>query len=198
MPHDNLKKYHEKRDFAQTNEPQGSQPSTTSQPLFVVQQHHARTLHYDFRLEVDGVLKSWAVPKGPSTNPRDKRLAVPTEDHPLEYARFEGVIPPGQYGAGPVMVWDIGHYRNLLEEKAPDEARSMTDALEQGHLEIYLKGQKLCGAFALFRTKGRDPRWLLVKMKDEHANKQTDIGQPDAASALTSRTIQQIQQQPAP
>ena len=135
-------------------------------PIFVIQKHAARQLHYDFRLEVDGVLKSWAVPKGPSTDPRDKRLAVPTEDHPLEYAGFEGVIPEGEYGGGTVLVWDTGSYRNLTEKKG--EAIPMGQAVAHGHVKVWLEGGKLKGGYALTRFKtGKDEAWLLVKADDE-------------------------------
>ncbi len=128
-----LGEYRTKRDFARTPEPTGNGPQTAGEaPIFVVQKHAARTLHYDFRLEIDGVLKSWAVPKGPSLDPKEKRLAVPTEDHPLEYADFEGVIPEGEYGAGTVLVWDIGSFRNLTAKKG--KPVSLADAVAHGHL----------------------------------------------------------------
>src|SRR3954454_19973431 len=123
-------------------------------PIFVIQKHDATSLHYDFRLEVDGVLKSWAVPKGPSPDPRDKRLAMQVEDHPLSYGNFEGVIPEGEYGAGPVIVWDTGPYRNLSEKPTGQ-------ALEEGHASFWLDGKKVKGGYSL-RHIG-DTRWLLVK-----------------------------------
>src|ERR1700704_3601350 len=129
-------------------------------PIFVIQKHAARTLHYDLRLEVGGVLKSWAVPKGPSTDPREKRLAVEVEDHPLDYADFEGVIGEGNYGAGAVIVWDAGTYRNL------DPERSMAEAIDAGHVKVWLEGEKLRGGWTLQRTqRGRKPQWLLIKRR---------------------------------
>jgi bifunctional non-homologous end joining protein LigD len=128
-------------------------------PLFVIHEHHARHLHYDLRLEMEGVLKSWAVPKGPSMNPEDKRLAVMVDDHDLEYADFEGTIPEGQYGAGKVVIWDKGEY-NLLK-----------GSIEAGNLEFELKGRKLKGKFALIRMKKDQKNWLLIKMKDAFARK---------------------------
>src|SRR5205814_7866547 len=140
-------------------------------PIFVVQEHHARRLHYEFRLEADGVLKSWAVPKGPSLDPSQKRLAVHVEDHPLDYAKFKGTIPEGQYGAGTVSIWDHGTYDNVLADKA--EPRTVTEGIEAGRLEFVLHGEKLRGRFALIRMQGRrsgrKENWLLIKMKDEFA-----------------------------
>src|SRR5919106_5015650 len=148
-----LKEYRRKRDFSKSPEPSGKKGKKTTKPIFVVQKHDASRLHYDFRLEVDGVLKSWAVPKGPATDPRDKRLAVEVEDHPLEYADFEGVIEEGNYGAGAVIVWDTGTYEKLGEEE------SMAEALERGHVSVWLHGQKVAGGYTLQRTgKGPKPR----------------------------------------
>ncbi|MEW5910599.1 MAG: DNA polymerase ligase N-terminal domain-containing protein [Thermodesulfobacteriota bacterium] len=127
---------------------------------FVVQEHHARALHYDFRLEMGGVLKSWAIPKGPSMNPVDKRLAVLVEDHPLDYFDYEGIIPEGEYGAGAVLIWDMGTYR-LTEGKDPERA------FEQGKILMELDGKILKGSFSLIQMKGRgDDNWLLMKKKD--------------------------------
>jgi DNA ligase D-like protein (predicted 3'-phosphoesterase) len=192
--HESLRKYRAKRDFERTPEPSGSEASAGSKPIFVVQQHAARRLHYDFRLEVDGVLKSWAVPRGPSLDPREKRLAMPTEDHPMEYASFEGNIPRGEYGAGTVMVWDTGTYRNLKEEH--DRPLSMAEGLAGGHATVWLEGKKLRGGFALVRTRPEheddEERWLLVKMDDEEADIHRDIVEEEPASVLTGRTMEQI------
>ena len=148
-----LEDYRKKRNFKATPEPpgRGKPRKSVKAPIFVVQKHQATRLHYDFRLEIDGVLVSWAVPKGPSLNPSDKRLAVRTEDHPLEYADFEGVIPEGQYGAGPVMVWDMGTYEFEQDGSAAEQ-------LARGELKFYLHGQKLKGGFALIRTGSRSAR----------------------------------------
>lgn len=192
---DSLKKYHKKRHFKKTPEPSGKKgKSGGKQPQFVIQKHDASTLHYDFRLEAEGVLKSWAVPKGPSTNPRDKRLAMPTEDHPLEYADFEGVIPEGEYGAGTVMVWDTGPYRNLRDKK--DEPASMGESIRDGHVEIWLEGKKLQGGYALHRTAtGKNERWILIKMKDEKADARRNPVSTEPRSVKSNRTLQQITQE---
>ncbi len=190
MNDDPLENYRRKRDFGRTPEPQESKSSQSStNPIFVIQKHAARTLHYDFRLEVDGVLKSWAVPKGPSSNPKDKRLAVPTEDHPIDYATFEGVIPEKQYGAGPVIVWDIGTYRNITEKSG--KPVPAVEALKLGHISFYLEGKKLKGAYALRRFKtGDDEAWLLIKMADEYADPTRDLVSEEPQSA--GRTIEQL------
>jgi len=138
----------------------------SSSPIFVVQEHHATHLHYDLRLEVKGVLKSWAVPKEPVMDPAVKRLAVEVEDHPLDYASFEGEIEEGEYGAGRVVLWDQGTYENVLAAKNPP--KSMEQALGEGHAEVDLHGRRLKGRFALIRTRfaGKKQNWLLIKMKD--------------------------------
>src|ERR671931_859763 len=167
---DGLGAYREKRNFGRSPEPRGKPARARKEPRFVIQKHDARSLHYDFRLEAGGVLKSWAIPKGPSTNPRDKRLAMPTEDHPIEYATFEGLIPEGEYGAGPVIVWDRGTYRNLTTRDGHEV--SVLRALEDGHLKFWLEGEKLRGGYSLRRTTlGRDRRGkgLLVKVSGEGA-----------------------------
>jgi bifunctional non-homologous end joining protein LigD len=168
-----LKEYRAKRDFRQTREPAGTGENGTphERTIFVVQEHHASHLHYDFRLEVDGVLKSWAVPKEPSLDPAQKRLAVEVEDHPLAYATFAGEIPQGQYGGGTVSIWDHGTYENRVPETPT------VQAIEAGRLEFTLHGEKLRGKFVLIRMKGRGrgkPQWLLIKMKDEFATAAND------------------------
>jgi DNA ligase D-like protein (predicted 3'-phosphoesterase) len=159
----------------------------------VIQKHDARALHYDVRLEAAGVLKSWAVPKGPSMDPREKRLAMPTEDHPLDYAEFEGVIPERQYGAGPVIVWDTGTYRNLSEEDGREVP--VENAVEAGHVKVWLEGKKLRGGWSFRRTRigsdGRD-RWLLVKLKDEKADARRNPVSTQPESVLSGRTIEDV------
>jgi bifunctional non-homologous end joining protein LigD len=174
MARNSLGEYSAKRTFAATPEPAPALPATGGGPLlFVVQQHAARQLHYDFRLECEGVLKSWAVPKGPALDPREKRLAVHVEDHPYDYASFEGVIPPGQYGAGEVIVWDCGVYSpdeggaTWFHDRAQAEQQVM-DGIEKGKLSLLLRGEKLKGSFALVRTKDKK-QWLLIKHKDRFA-----------------------------
>jgi len=194
---DTLAQYREKRDFGKTSEPAGKKKSgkKTKKNIFVIQKHDASSLHYDFRLEVDGVLKSWAVPKGPSTDPRNKRMAVPTEDHPLDYAEFEGVIPEGEYGAGTVLVWDIGPYKNLRADKEDDQT-SMEDSLEEGKVEVWLEGEKIKGGYVLVRTgKGKDDRWLLIKMKDEEADARRNPVSTEPKSAISGRALKDISEQ---
>jgi len=189
---DRLKTYREKRDFGRTPEPAGAPHPGGAAPIFVVQKHAASTLHYDFRLEADGVLVSWAVPKGPSLNPSEKRLAVPTEDHPLEYSDFEGTIPKGEYGGGSVIVWDTGTYRLLPRDNEPTP--SFADAYERGRVAVWLDGHKLKGGFAFIRTgKGEKARWLLIKMDDEHADPGRDPVRDEPHSVLTGRTIEEVE-----
>ncbi len=193
MPARTLKDYQAKRDFRRTPEPSPGGRERSAEPIFVVQKHAASHLHYDFRLEVDGVLKSWAIPKGPSSDPRDKRLAVPTEDHPLEYAGFEGVIPEGEYGAGTVLVWDTGRFVNITEKKG--EALDLPEALAHGHLKVWLEGRKLKGGYSLTRFKtGKDEAWLLVKADDEEADASTDLTRTRPESVLSDRTLEEIAQ----
>ncbi|MFA9436646.1 MAG: DNA polymerase ligase N-terminal domain-containing protein [Candidatus Bathyarchaeota archaeon] len=192
---DPLKDYRDKRDFNQTPEPVGETHASTKKSVFVIQKHDARNLHYDLRLEHGGVLKSWAVPKGPSMDPMVKRLAVPTEDHPMGYLDFEGVIPKGNYGAGTLIVWDIGLYRNLKGDDA-DLGRN----LDEGHATIWLEGAKLRGGFALIRTKrgGKRPQWLFFKMKDEQALPGSEILTERPNSVKTGRSLKEVEEQEEP
>ncbi|MCM2464795.1 DNA polymerase ligase N-terminal domain-containing protein [Methanoculleus oceani] len=187
---DTLDEYREKRNFSRTPEPPGEREAT-SHPIFVIQKHDATTLHYDFRLEADGVLKSWAVPKGPSLDPKEKRLAVPTEDHPLDYAGFEGVIPEGSYGAGTVLVWDRGTYRNLTEKEG--RKIGVAEALGRGHVSFRLEGEKVRGGYALtrFRT-GKGEAWLLVKMDDAEADPGRNPVATEPRSVVSDRTLEEI------
>ncbi len=185
-----LKTYRAKRDFTRTPEPSGDgEKKRRRKPLsYVVQEHAARRLHYDFRLELDGVLLSWAVPKGPSLDPAKKRLAVRTEDHPLEYGGFEGVIPPGEYGAGPVLLWDRGTWE---PENDPHEG------LRKGHLSFTLSGEKLRGRFHLVRTRGypygERESWLLIKGNDEAASLTAgEVVDELPRSVLSGRTIEEV------
>jgi DNA ligase D-like protein (predicted 3'-phosphoesterase) len=161
-------------------------------PIFVVQKHAARTLHYDFRLEVAGVLKSWAVPKGPSTDPREKRLAVAVEDHDLDHADFEGRIGRSSYGAGAVIVWDTGPYANRTERDGEEVA--IERALADGHAVVELDGRKLHGRYALTRTgtQGGREQWLLVKVRDADADARRNPVSTQPESVLTGRTIEDV------
>ncbi|GAA2278242.1 3'-phosphoesterase [Streptomyces ruber] len=204
---DRLRKYRSRRDFERTAEPGdgtaapgGGDPG--SAPRFVVQIHDASTLHFDFRLQVADVLKSWSVPKGPSTDPGDKRLAVPTEDHPLAYEDFEGVIPRGEYGGGTVIVWDHGTYEPLGHDR---EGRPVPfgESLERGHATFRLSGAKLHGEYALTRFRGDgsgdggEEAWLLVRKghKGERTGTADGDGTPDprrARSVTSGRTLAQV------
>lgn len=180
-----LGQYRRKRDLGASPEPSGGVPSA-GEPRFVIHKHDATSLHYDVRLEVGGVMKSWAVPKGPSFDPADRRLAMPTPDHPMSYNDFEGVLPEGTYGAGPVIVWDRGTYRNLAEEP-------MEDGLAAGRLKVWLEGHKLVGGWSLRRVRiGSSDRekWLLAKLKDETADPGRDVVASEPASVVSGRTIE--------
>jgi bifunctional non-homologous end joining protein LigD len=181
-----LEEYKRKRDFKQTPEPP-PKLGKGKQQRFVVQKHRATRLHYDFRLEMEGVLKSWAVPKGPSLDPADKRLAMQVEDHPVSYFDFEGAIPAGNYGAGTVMVWDMGTW---------EPQGNAAEMLQKGDLKFRLNGQKLKGDFALVHMKSRRPgtkgtEWLLIKHRDPYVQPGYDIDQYDY-SVLTKRTMDEI------
>src|SRR6267154_1714607 len=195
-----LEKYRSKRNADRTPEPFGTSSRSLAPAgsgVFVIQKHAARRLHYDFRLEMEGVLRSWAVPKGVTRDPANKHLAVAVEDHPLEYGDFEGVIPEGNYGAGAVIVWDRGVY-SVLEGEA-----DAADAIRKGKVDINLHGFKLNGAFTLVRTGGRnsaDPKdkqnWLLIKKRDEHATA-SDVLEEHPRSVLSGLTSDEMRDAPA-
>jgi DNA ligase D-like protein (predicted 3'-phosphoesterase) len=187
-----LKEYNQKRNFEATFEPEGEIKKSTSELIFVVQKHAASHLHYDFRLEMDGVLKSWAIPKGPSMNPADKRLAIMVEDHPYSYKDFEGTIPEGNYGAGNVIVWDNGTYTLADYKNAGDLETKLKSDLQKGHLSFNLNGKKLKGEFALVKLKTKQENaWLLIKSKDQYAGDK-DILLQDK-SVISNRTIENLQ-----
>lgn len=188
-PHQSLKEYNRKRDFSKTSEPKGEVARRSKSGLtYLIQKHAATRLHYDFRLEWDGVLKSWAVTRGPSLDPEDKRLAVRTEDHPMAYGDFEGTIPKGEYGGGTVMLWDVGHWEPLED---PDEG------LKEGKLKFRLYGRRLGGSWALVRMKPRPgekhENWLLIKERDAEASDDGEsILREKDTSAVTGRTMAEI------
>jgi DNA ligase D-like protein (predicted 3'-phosphoesterase) len=162
-------------------------------PMFVIHKHAAKRLHYDLRLEVAGVLKSWSVPRGPSANPADRRLAVQVEDHPLDYQDFEGVIPKGQYGAGQVIVWDRGTYRNLTGD--PNHPTPMSQAIDDGKVEVIFEGEKIKGGYALIQMQGSrtdKTNWLLIKRKDEYVGSLPEDLEEQGQSVTTGRTIQDL------
>lgn len=170
-----LKDYHNKRKFSETSEPEGLVKKSGNQLVFVIQRHAASRLHYDFRLEMDGVLKSWAVPKGPSLDPKDKRLAMMVEDHPYDYKDFEGNIPEGNYGAGQVEIWDSGTYEPLHDTGTLSDEKELLKELKAGSLKFILHGKKLKGEFALVRMKNSEGNaWLLIKHKDDFAESDYD------------------------
>ncbi|MGW3140874.1 DNA polymerase ligase N-terminal domain-containing protein [Streptomyces sp. NPDC001139] len=195
---DRLREYRGKRDVRRSGEPEGRSASADGEPRFVVQIHDASTLHFDFRLQVGDVLRSWSVPKGPSADPHDKRLALPTEDHPLRYEEFEGVIPEGEYGGGTVIVWDHGTYQPLSHDRR-GRPIDFEESLERGHARFRLNGAKLHGEYALTRFRGGEDEgedgresWLLVKAGGEGGH---GHGTPDprrARSVTSGRTLAQV------
>jgi bifunctional non-homologous end joining protein LigD len=204
-PDSALTEYRGKRDFSRTGEPAGGEAGdaglTPGGAVYLVQKHAASSLHYDLRLESGGVLKSWAVPKGPSLDPADKRLAVMTEDHPLEYAAFEGTIPEGEYGAGTVMLWDLGWWEPdvawISEGKggkgSAGEAFEPEAALARGELKFVLHGLKLTGSWALVQMKGRgEKNWLLIKHRDGAARPGSSVTQDAPDSVATGRSLAEI------
>ncbi|MBI4513439.1 MAG: hypothetical protein HY702_04935, partial [Gemmatimonadetes bacterium] len=206
-----LKEYRRKRDFAKTSEPAGAKTrqatagrrarrGRSTDRIFVVQKHAARRTHFDLRLEMSGALKSWAVPKGPSFDPREKRLAVAVEDHPLEYGEFEGVIPEGEYGAGPVILWDRGIYRPIYpSEDATDE--ELEEGYRKGKVEFELFGERLRGTWGLIRIRGSAPGdegkqpWLLIKKKDVHAAPGRDVVTEWETSVVSGRTLADLKEE---
>ncbi|MDX1581794.1 MAG: DNA polymerase ligase N-terminal domain-containing protein, partial [Alphaproteobacteria bacterium] len=171
----------------------GKGKSASGEPFFVIQKHDASSLHYDFRLLIDDTLKSWAVPKGPSTDPSEKRLAIRTEDHPVDYGDFEGTIPEDEYGGGTVMIWDTGPFENITEKE--DGLKDLSRALKDGHLLVWLKGEKIRGGYALHRIEdGENEQWLLTKMKDDEADARRNPTSTEPKSVKTGRTLHQIEQ----
>ncbi|MCF8234247.1 MAG: 3'-phosphoesterase [Bacteroidales bacterium] len=191
-----LNEYKEKRDFKKTTEPKGGKKKKSDKPRFVIQKHDASSLHYDFRIEIEGVMKSWAIPKGPSTDPSEKRLATLTEDHPIEYADFEGTIPEDQYGGGTVIVWDGGTYRNIRADKE-DDGMSMQESFEDGKVEVWLEGKKLKGGYVLIHTKqgGNEKNWLFKKMKDEEADARKKPVKSEPKSILSDKTVEEMEKE---
>jgi len=180
--------YKKKRDFKDTSEPEGEEKSSGKSLIFVVQKHDASQLHYDFRLEMEGVFKSWAVPKGPSLNPQDKRLAMMVEDHPYDYKDFEGTIPKGNYGAGNVIVWDNGTYTPVeAGDSSEENEKKLLAGLKKGDLKFILKGKKLKGEFVLANMRKNEKSWLLIKKKDKFATDE-DILEKDK-SVITGKKI---------
>jgi bifunctional non-homologous end joining protein LigD len=185
-----LSEYNRKRDFSRTKEPEGRVPKKQGKALeFVIQKHAASHLHYDFRLELDGVMKSWAVPKGPSLDPAVRRLAMEVEDHPISYNTFEGTIPAGEYGGGTVMLWDRGTY----DAEDGGGAESLRRGYAKGDLKITMKGKRLRGSWVLVRMNrpGR-PQWLLIKHRDETADPDRDLTAEYTTSVVSRRTMESI------
>lgn len=190
-----LKDYNEKRKFDETTEPEGHSKRSKGKLIFVIQRHAASRLHYDFRLEMDGVLKSWAVPKGPSLDPADKRLAMMVEDHPYDYKDFKGNIPEGNYGAGQVEIWDQGTYEPL-EESQLDAEKQLLKQLKSGSLKFILKGKKLKGEFALVKMHtGEENAWLLIKHNDRYAQPDYDA---EAHTAKGSKVTKFLEEKKSP
>lgn len=184
----------QEKKFKETAEPPlpGKDTSSSIRPIFVIQKHDASRLHYDFRLEIDGTLKSWVIPKGPSTDPSQKRLAIPVDDHAIEYADFEGIIPQDEYGAGTVMIWDRGTYENIKTNDG--ELVPMKKCYDEGQIEIVLDGEKIKGGYALIKTdsQGTEESWLFIKMKDEEADADKDLTDSENKSVKSGRTIREI------
>ncbi len=190
-----LAEYRRKRDFRRTSEPRGGRRRAARKLAYVIQKHAASHLHFDLRLELDGVMKSWAVPKGPSLDPAVKRLAMQVEDHPIEYNVFEGTIPKGEYGGGTVMVWDRGTYEYGGDEDEDDPVDGLRRGYARGDFKFALHGKRLKGSWVLIRTRRGDPRraqWLLIKHRDEAAEPGSDVVEEFQTSVATGRTMDQI------
>lgn len=188
-----LTEYRRKRNFGTTAEPKGGRRKKAKKLAFVIQKHAATRLHFDLRLELDGVMKSWAVPKGPSVDPMVKRLAMEVEDHPIEYNRFEGTIPEGEYGGGTVMIWDRGTYRYAGDQ--PDPMEGLRAGYARGDFKFVLEGKRLRGSWVLVRTRRGDPKkpqWLLIKHRDEHAREGADVVAEHQTSVVSGRTMEEI------
>lgn len=187
-----LKDYNNKRKFDETTEPKATTKKSEDQLIFVVQRHAASRLHYDFRLEMEGVLKSWAVPKGPSLNPDDKRLAMMVEDHPYNYKDFEGNIPEGNYGAGQVEVWDSGTYEPLDDTSKLSDEKELLKELKSGSLKFILHGKKLKGEFALVKMKNAENNsWLLIKHRDKFAEEKYDAEENVAKNSQVTKFLEE-------
>jgi bifunctional non-homologous end joining protein LigD len=185
--------YRQKRDFTRTAEPRGGKGAQAKKLAFVIQKHAASHLHYDLRLELDGVMKSWAVPKGPSLDPAVKRLAMQVEDHPIEYNKFEGTIPKGEYGGGTVMLWDRGTYEYGGSD--PDPIEGLRRGYEKGDFKFVLHGKRLKSSWVLVRTRRGEPdraQWLLIKHRDEYATPGSEVTAEYATSVATGRTMEEI------
>jgi len=187
-----LKDYNEKRRFDETSEPKGKTKKSKDKLIFVVQRHAASRLHYDFRLEMEGALKSWAVPKGPSLDPKDKRLAMEVEDHPYDYKDFEGNIPEGNYGAGQVEVWDSGTYEPLDNTSKLSDEKELLKELKAGSIKFILHGKKLKGEFALVKMKNAENNaWLLIKHKDEFAEENYDAEENTSKNSAVTKFLEE-------
>ena len=187
-----LKDYNAKRKFDETSEPKGKSKKSKDKLIFVIQRHAASRLHYDFRLEMEGALKSWAVPKGPSLDPKDKRLAMMVEDHPYDYKDFEGNIPEGNYGAGQVEIWDSGTYEPLDNDSKLSDEKELLKELHAGSLKFILHGEKLKGEFALVKMKNNeDNSWLLIKHKDEFAESNYDAEENTSPKSLVTKFLEE-------
>lgn len=197
MAADRLAEYRRMRDLTITPEPSGDAAEPHDRPIFVIQEHASSSHHFDVRLEVGDALASWAVPKGPSTDPAEKRLAIRVEDHPLDYADFEGSIPAAEYGGGSVIVWDIGPMRNLTDD-GNGVILPLDEALASGHVTVWFEGEKLRGAwvFEHARVGGQDEHWLLIKADDDGADARRNPTSTEPRSVLSGRTVAAVVDEP--